>query len=137
MRAVADTSVIVASVLASSPDHDACVDAIGTAEAAAAGHAWFESFSVLTRLPLDVRLSGAEAGRVLARATPTVRHLSRSEHDAFSVWLSTSGIVGGAVYDALVGWVARSAKVALITRDARAMATYRTLGIDVLLIGQA
>jgi predicted nucleic acid-binding protein len=135
MRAVADTSAIVASVLASSTDHQQCVAAIRDTSAAAAGHAWFESFSVLTRLPVDVRLTGEQAGKVLAGATASVRHLSKTEEAEFARWLSGGAVVGGAVYDALVGWVARCANLPLITRDVRALATYRALDIDVLLIG--
>jgi toxin FitB len=134
MRAVADTSVIVAATMQGGSGHAECRSAIRSSRARAAGHSWTESFSVLTRLPVDVRLSHLDAARALDAVVPATRWLSAAEQDAFSQWLRHSGVVGGAVYDALVGWVARSAGVPLLTRDARALSTYRALGIELLLI---
>ncbi len=134
MRAVADTSVIVAATLHSGSGHAECRTAIRASEAYAAGHSWTESFSVLTRLPVDVRLSHLDAARALDALVPATRWLSSAEQESFSQWLRTSGVVGGAVYDALVGWVARSAGLPLLTRDARALSTYRALGVELLLI---
>ena len=137
MRAVADTSVIVAAALGSGAGHAEALEAIRNSEAASAGHAWIESFSVLTRLPPDVRLSGSDAATVLHSVVPRARHLSADEQRAFSRWIRNSGVVGGSVYDALVGWVAKCAGLPLITRDSRALPTYRTLGIDIFLIDPA
>lgn len=134
MLAVADTSVIISAVLTNSAGHNESVAALATAGARAAGHAWIEAYSVLTRLPPDVRLNGPDALRVLASAIGGVRHLSQTEQKQFQKWLAGSDVVGGAVYDALVGFVAKVASVPLITRDARAIPTYRQLGIDVLVL---
>lgn len=135
MRAVADTSAIVAAAVASSPDHEICANALRATDAAAAGHAWAESFSVLTRLPPDLRLCGRDAGAVLASVVPEICALSAEDHLAFAAWLANSAVVGGSVYDALVGWVARVTQLPLITRDRRAIPVYRELDIEVLLIG--
>lgn len=134
MQAVADTSAIVAAALRTGAGHAQCSAAIRSTQAAAAGHAWLESFSVLTRLPVDVRLSHADAGRVLDAVVPTTRLLSTDEQAAFAEWLRPSGVVGGAVYDALVGWVAKCAGAPLLTRDVRALPAYRSLGVEILLI---
>ena len=134
MRAVADTSVIVAAALRSGAGHRESREAIHTSEAGAAGHAWVESFSVLTRLPPDVRLSAADAARVLGSVVAATRYLSAREQVGFAVWVRQSGVVGGAVYDALVGWVAKCAELPLLTRDARALPTYRSLGIETLIV---
>lgn len=134
MRAVVDTSVIVSAVLEDAPAHDECLEAIGTSAGAAAGHAWFESVSVLTRLPPDLRLSTADACRAIEASVGGTRRLSAPEQAALQRWLGSAGIAGGAIYDALVGWVARSARVPLITRDQRALPTYRRLGIELLVL---
>jgi len=42
--------------------------------------------------------------------------------------LSSRGISGGAVYDALVALAAHGASVPLLTRDRRALSTYAILG---------
>jgi hypothetical protein len=69
MWVVADASAIVSAVLAGATAHEECAAAIRDADAQAAGHAWFESVSVLTRLPGDVRLSMADAHRTVDRAS--------------------------------------------------------------------
>lgn len=134
MRAVADTSVIVAAILDGGERRDACVAALRTASAAAAGHAWFETISVLTRLPADSRLTVGDAHRALAASVDGARYLSGAEQRGFQKWLPGSSVSGGAVYDALVGWVAKSAGLPLLTRDLRALPTYRSLGVEVLLV---
>ncbi len=75
MRAVADTSVIVAASLQNGSGHAECRSAIRSSKAQAAGHAWTESFSVLTRLPVDVRLSHVDAARALDALIPATRWL--------------------------------------------------------------
>jgi toxin FitB len=134
MLAVADTSVIVAAALQSGAGHAEANEAIRASAAAASGHAWIESYSVLTRLPFDVRLSGPDAARVLDSVVPRTRVLSADEHLGFIEWIKRSGVVGGAVYDALVAWVAKCAALPLLTRDGRALPTYRAVGVEVLLI---
>jgi predicted nucleic acid-binding protein len=134
MRAVADTSVIVAAALQSGAGHAESRAAIRSSDAAAAGHAWIESFSVLTRLPSDVRLSGADAARALDAVVPTTRALSADEQIDFAHFVKGGGVVGGAVYDALVGWAARCAGLPLLTRDTRALPTYRSLDVEIMLI---
>jgi toxin FitB len=135
MLAVADTSVIISAVLQSGDGHQDSIDAIRSSSAAAAGHAWIESFSVLTRLPSDVRLTAADAATVLISIIPLTRFLSAEEQTGFASWMGSNDVVGGAVYDALVGWVSKCAAVPLLTRDARALPTYRRLGVDTMLIG--
>jgi toxin FitB len=87
------------------------------------------------RTPVDVRLTGAQARHVLTATVPNSIFLSPAQQQDFADWLPESGVVGGAVYDALVGWAARNADLPLITRDRRALATYRIVGVKVLLIG--
>jgi uncharacterized protein with PIN domain len=134
MRAVVDTSAIVTAVLDGATAQAECARAIRDGDAAASGHAWFESVSVLTRMPPDVRLSTSEAYRTVERAVSGTRLLSAKEQTQFRTWLATSEVAGGSIYDALVGWVAKVADVPLITRDQRALPTYRRLGIEVFVI---
>jgi predicted nucleic acid-binding protein len=48
--------------------------------------------------------------------------------------LAEAGVSGGAVYDALVGATAGEQRVPLLTRDLRALPTYRALDVDVLVV---
>jgi predicted nucleic acid-binding protein len=129
-----DTSVAVPLLVRSHQHHSEVVRWWEGQELALSGHALAETYSVLTRLPGDARLSAEDATRLLdARfATPLV--LSGSGARTVHVTLSRLGIAGGAVYDGLVALAAKEHGVALATRDARARGTYDALGVEVLLV---
>ena len=97
-----------------------------------AGHAAWETFSVLTQLPPPARSSPAVASRVLAANFSSTRFLGQMESAALLERLEVLD-VSGSIYDALVGSVAVAAGVPLVTRDRRALPTYRMLDVDVLL----
>lgn len=96
---------------------------------ALAGHAVFETYSVLTRLPIELRLSAEQAMSVLAAAFPEDCWLDAAMTRDLCGQLAELGIVGGAVYDALVGKAAAVNGRTLLTRDRRAERTYRSLGV--------
>lgn len=94
------------------------------------GHALIETYSVLTRLPGDARIDPADAVRLIDEnfaGSPSLGiRAARTAHREFA----RRGIVGGATYDGLVGLAAREHGALLITRDARARATYEALGVN-------
>lgn len=126
-----DTSVAVALVVADHEAHEDTVKALGTRTLGLAGHAWFETYSVLTRLPPPARRRPDEVAQVLAHNFAPSRFLDLRSQRALTARLSQLGIAGGAVYDALVGATARHHGLPLATRDTRALAIYRALGVDV------
>lgn len=126
-----DTSVAVALVVADHEAHLATAEAVGGRTLGLAGHAWFETYSVLTRLPPPARRRPGEVARLLAHDFPSSRFLDAKDHEALGVRLAGLGIAGGSVYDALVGAVARHHELPLATRDVRAMGIYRALEVDV------
>lgn len=134
MTVAVDTSVAVPLLVRSHHDHADVVRWWNGQEIALSGHALAETYSVLTRLPGDARLSPADAARLLnARfASPLV--LSGSSARKLPDTLSRLGIAGGAVYDALVALAAKQHGVALATRDARARGTYDTVGVEVIVV---
>jgi hypothetical protein len=100
-----------------------------TQAASLAGHAAFESYSVLTRLPEPNRVSGTDARRGLEAAFPERCWLPAAAEDGLMARLSAAGIAGGAVFDALVGEAARVNGRVLLTRDRRTLPTYDLLGV--------
>ncbi|HVC76088.1 MAG TPA: type II toxin-antitoxin system VapC family toxin [Candidatus Micrarchaeaceae archaeon] len=129
-----DTSVAVALVLADHEHHLQTVRSIGRHRLGLAGHAAFETFSVLTRLPPPARRSPNVVSRLLHENFPESRYLSPQRADELIELLGNVGIAGGSVYDALVGATAIEHRVKLATRDQRALATYRALQVDVELL---
>ncbi len=129
-----DTSVAVALVVADHEHHDPTFEALGDRRLGLAGHAAFETLSVLTRLPPPARRTPAAVARLLTGNFPHSRFLgARAAADLLAV-LEAKGIAGGSVYDALVGAAAAEHACVLATRDRRALDTYRALGVDVELL---
>jgi len=129
-RWACDTSVAVAALDPTHEAHGACRNALLERRPALAGHATFETYSVLTRLPLPLRLTAEQAATVLTGAFPAMCWLDVDSTDALRRRLGRLGIVGGSVYDALVGQAAAANDCVLLTRDRRAERTYRTLDVE-------
>ncbi|MGL4743333.1 MAG: PIN domain-containing protein [Dermatophilaceae bacterium] len=129
-----DTSVAVALVVPSHEGHDAVVAAIDGRPAGLAGHAWFETLSVLTRLPGPARRPTAEIAALLERNFPESVFLSTAATRRLAGRLGSLGVAGGAVYDALVAAAAASVDGELVSRDRRAAVTYRAVGATFRLV---
>jgi predicted nucleic acid-binding protein len=130
-----DTSVAVALTVADHEHHEATLAALTGCQLGLAGHAAFETFSVLTRLPPPARRTAAAVARMLQANFVGSRFLEAVAAAALLESLPQLGVAGGAVYDALVGAAAREHSLPLATRDRRALATYRTLGVEVEFLG--
>jgi predicted nucleic acid-binding protein len=130
-----DTSVAVAALDAGHTAHGACAAVVRSRRPALAGHAVWETFSVLTRMPGQLAVDAPTAAGVIARTFPTVTWLAPADAHALLARLQSIGIVGGAVYDALVGEAARTNGCRLLTRDLRARRTYDLLGVEHELVG--
>jgi predicted nucleic acid-binding protein len=125
-----DTSVAVALAVAGHEHHHATIKAIGGRSCGLSGHAAFETFSVLTRLPPPNRRTPRAVARLLTHNFPGSRFLSAQGAEQLHGRLAALGIAGGAVYDALVAATAAEHEITLATRDRRAAETYRALDID-------
>ena len=130
-----DTSVAVPLVVQTHRHHDEVVRWWSGRAVALAGHALAESYSVLTRLPGDLRLAPADAARLLTARFSKPLLLGRAQAAELPDTLAELGISGGAVYDALVALAAAQHGAALATRDARAIATYELVGVRVVAVG--
>ena len=129
-----DTSTAIALVVEDHEAHVATLEAVRGRRLGLAGHAWFETYSVLTRLPPGLRRSPADVIRLLDRNFPASGFLGEAESFDLGRELAGLGISGGAVYDALVGAAARQHRRPLISGDARARPVYEALGVEVELI---
>jgi len=130
-----DTSVAVALSVADHEHHDDTFAALQDRRLGLAGHAAFETFSVLTRLPAPARRTPATVARLLATSFPHSRFLGADSSRSLLGRLATIGIAGGSVYDALVGAAAAEHGLPLASRDRRALAIYRALDVEVEFLG--
>jgi predicted nucleic acid-binding protein len=129
-----DTSVAVALSVADHEHHELVIGSLEGRRLGLAGHAAFETFSVLTRLPPPARRGPAVVARLMSDNFPQSRFLSVDASAALLGRLADGEFAGGAVYDALVGAAAVEHQLPLATLDRRALDTYRALAVDVELL---
>jgi len=134
-RYAVDTSVAVAALDAAHGAHDVCRLAVQRRQPGLAGHAAFETLSVLTRMPGQLSIDALDASDIVGQVFPTVYWLDAKASAKLLSRLGAIGITGGAIYDALVGEAARMSGCVLLTRDMRARRTYDLLGVHYELLG--
>ncbi len=134
-RWAVDTSVAIAALDASHGAHPACVEVVRRERPALAGHAAFELYAVLTRMPGSLAVDPGDAAALIDQVFPDVAWLDPADAAGLRGRLPVLGILGGAVYDALVAQAARSNGCRLLTRDQRARRTYDLLGVDYVQVG--
>jgi len=125
-----DTSVAVALLVEDHEAHQVCRAAVAGFDLGLAGHATFETMSVLTRLPGSGRRPIEVIRTAVSRSFPSTRFLSPKASAALVNEIADLGISGGSIFDALVAAAAREYRLPLATRDVRALATYRAMGVE-------
>jgi predicted nucleic acid-binding protein len=131
-----DASVVVAAGVSWHEHHELARQALPQSSTRPVAHVLLEAYSALTRLPAPQRVRPTVARQYLGRLfTGQPRTLPPDEHEGVLDDVSAHGLLGGAVYDALVGATARHGGVELLTLDRRALGTYRAVGARVSLLG--
>ena len=133
-RFALDSSVAIALLVRTHPAHTEVFEWCIGRDLSLCGHALVESYSVLTRLPADIRLTPEDAARALSEGFSSPLVLVSRVAVKLPATLAALGIAGGAVYDAMVGLAAFGSGCPLATRDARARATYEAVGAEVLVV---
>jgi predicted nucleic acid-binding protein len=126
--------VAVALVVSDHRHHDQTFKALKGRRLGLAGHAAFETFSVLTRLPPPARRTPATVARLLDATFPDSRFLGAAASRALLGQLELHRIAGGSVYDALVAAAANEHGCSLATRDRRALGVYQALEVSLEVI---
>ncbi len=126
-----DMSAAVALEVEDHEAHTATLHAVRDHRLGLAGHAWFETYSVLTRLPSGLRRSAPDVAALLAHNFPETVFLAEREAAKLGSELAAAGISGGAVYDGLVGAAARQHDRPLLSGDTRARPVYDALGVRI------
>jgi predicted nucleic acid-binding protein len=95
-----------------------------------------ESYSVLTRLPPPHRAPADLVAAFLSARFPQPPLVlpGRAQRELVRT-AAASGLLGGAIYDALIAATARHAGATLLTRDQRARSIYERLAIRFEFVG--
>lgn len=132
---VVDTSVAVAAALPWHESHVAAQSTLPRTKTRLLAQVAIETYSVLTRLPPPHRVPAPLARQYLTEAfTFPAIMLVAAGYEALLELAARESIIGGAIYDALVGATAREAGATLLTLDRRAARTYQLLSVDYRLL---
>ena len=115
LKVLFDTSVLVAAMVVPHPMHEAARPwlkraKLGQLTFLVAAHTLAETYSVLTALPLQPRISPAVANQLLAENIKPHAHvvtLNAAEYWSVVNKMVTLGLSGGAIYDALIAKAAQ------------------------------
>lgn len=122
-----DTSVLVPALIEDHPEHEAAHAAMSAVTALPA-HVILETYSVLTRLPPPLRISAGDAETAIGALRHEVVGLPAGQTRRLVADCARRGVVGGAIYDAVVAATAAHHDLRLLTRDRRARSTYDAIG---------
>jgi predicted nucleic acid-binding protein len=130
-----DTSVVVAALATWHEGHAAAVAALARRPRLPAPVV-MEAYSVLTRLPPPHRVPAGIAEAFLRERFPgaplTLPGAAQRDLIGFA---ARAGLLGGAIYDALVAATVKRAAATLLTRDRRAVPAYEAVGVRYELVG--
>lgn len=101
-----------------------------------AWHCCLEFYAVSTRLPEEVRLAPADAWRLIEEQILgrfVIRQLPDAHQRSFLHAVADERLVGGRIYDAHIGEIARLSRVRVVVTDnVRHFAGLRRHGVDVM-----
>lgn len=129
-----DSSVAISLLSKDDELHDACRAVTDGARLGLSGHAVFETLSTISRMPGSRRKSVHAVYAAIQYSFPHSRFLSASAAKTAAADIARLGVSGGAIYDALVAATAIEHGLPLVTRDMRAMRTYKSMGADVIAV---
>lgn len=119
MKVLMDTSALVAAMVEAHPEHQRGLLWVqrakrGEITAIVASHTLAELYSVLTSMPVQPPISPSTAWRLIQENvlnTFEVVDLPTDDYQAVLIRLAQLGIIGGAIYDALIAYAASKAEV--------------------------
>ena len=131
-----DSSVVIPALDSSHEAHEEALAFLQQAgEVRLIAHVALETYHVLTRVRPYRRLPPHVVARAI-RDTFGDPWLAVAPEDCWTVIdrAPKSGIVGGAIFDALIATAAQRAGLQLVSRDRKAAATYSVVGVDCRLL---
>lgn len=129
-----DTSVAVPVCFAGHQAHRSTLQDLEGKALGLSGHAAFETFSVLTRLPAPARRTPSAVRRLIVANFPQSKFLGAGAAARMLDKLPELGVAGGSVYDALIAACAVEHALPLVTRDRRAADVYRSVGAELQIL---
>lgn len=116
-----DTSVLVAALIVSHPKHSVCFPRLKAAESkqvqgVISTHTLAETYSVITRLPIQPRIPPQDAQRIIVDVLQYLEAISLlpNDYQIAIALMANLNIPGGGIFDALIAQAAIKAEVDVI-----------------------
>lgn len=133
MKFAGDTSVLVPCFLEWHECHDPCRSKSSLINATIS-HTVFEAYAVMTRLPAGKNIRPKDAAELLKTLPQPIFQLDSQRSRELVNMFAAGSVYGGAAYDGLIAATAIHYDLTLLTRDQRAVKTYRSLGANYELV---
>ncbi len=121
MKVLFDTSVLVSALIVNHPKHSVCFPMLQAAESKQiqgfiSTHTLAETYSVITRLPIQPRISSPQAHSIIVDVLQYIEAipLLANDYQLVIAQMATLNIPGGGIFDALIAQSALKAEVAVI-----------------------
>ncbi|WP_414530042.1 type II toxin-antitoxin system VapC family toxin [Nodularia chucula] len=118
MKVLFDTSVLVPALIVNHPQHSICFTKIQSAKSGQiqgfiSTHSLAETYSVITRLPIQPRISPEQAQTIVVEISQYLEAvpLAVNDYQAAIAQMATLNLPGGGIFDALIAQAALKAKV--------------------------
>ncbi|MGH7867801.1 MAG: PIN domain-containing protein [Candidatus Dormibacteraceae bacterium] len=127
-----DSSVVIPTLDSTHESHEQAITFVeGAGELRLITHVVLETYNTLTRTRRYRRLPAGAVAGVLRNTFPgPLVELAAEDYWTLMDRAPQLGIVGGAIFDALIATAAVRSGLKLISRDQRASKTYSALGVD-------
>ncbi|MEH2459075.1 type II toxin-antitoxin system VapC family toxin [Nostoc sp.] len=121
MKVLFDTSVLVAALTVNHPKHSVCFSRLKAAKSLEvqgfiSTHSLAETYSVITRLPIQPRITPQQAQRIIVDILQYLEGipLLSNDYQAAIAQMATLNFPGGGIFDALIAQAALKAEVAVL-----------------------
>lgn len=129
-----DSSILIAALQQWHASHESAAAVMRRGQIRLPAHVLVETYSTLTGGRVKPRTDPRTAAAALQRLPGQPLTLSAGGYLAAIRRVAEQGLVGGAVYDALVAATALEAGATLVSTDRRAAATYAVIGVPCELV---
>ena len=121
MRILFDTSALVPALIVNHPQHSVCFAQLKAAESQQiegliSTHSLAETYSVMTRLPIQPRIAPIQAQGIITDISRFLERISLVSDDYQNAIATMAALTipGGGIFDALIAQAALKAKVEVI-----------------------
>ncbi|MBW4676877.1 MAG: PIN domain-containing protein [Desmonostoc geniculatum HA4340-LM1] len=121
MKVLFDTSVLVPALIVNHPKHSVCFSRLKAAESRQvqgfiSTHSLAETYSVITRLPIQPRISPQQAQSIIVDISQYLEPIPLlvNDYQAAIAEMATLNFPGGGIFDALIAQAALKAEVAIL-----------------------